>query len=144
MQIKLFIKITISTEQLYITFKKVKLHIFNLNCLPLSTHLNLFWKIIFDTYNLNCNRTDPMLCLYIYVLSRTKVERYSKFPLGNKILPYIPFYSTYGFLNCYSCSNSENPLHCNNFKNQRCSRIGFRQYLITYREFRMSPYFCPW
>ena len=29
------------------------------------------------------------------------------------------------FLNCYSCSNFENPLHCNNFKNHRWNRMGF-------------------
>ena len=38
---------------------------------------------------------------------------------------YNPFYSAYAFLNCYSCSNSENPLHCNNFENHRWNRMLF-------------------
>ena len=46
------------------------------------------------------------------------------------------------FLNCYSCSNSQNPLHWINFKNQSWWIIGF---MVLFSHLKgISIYLCPW
>ena len=61
-----------------------------------------------------------------HLLSGTKVERHSKFPLYRWLKITInPILFHIWFLNCYSWSNSENPLHCSNLKKHRWSRMGF-------------------
>ena len=109
---------------LYFLFVKLNADLTLIEIPGHTKNYELLYIIIYCTIYYQC----AVLCCTTTVLVRTirdKSRATFEIPKGDLILPYIPFCPTYGFLNCYSFSNYENPLHCNHFKNHRYNRMGF-------------------